>query len=66
MKIKIKEIIKFILIFLLYLLYSDIIIIILTKLGVNIKVLPNNLKIAIMFLINLYFIAKVLKKILKI
>ena len=53
MKIKIKEIIKFILIFLLYLLYSDIIIIILTKLGVNIKVLPNNLKIAIMFLINL-------------
>ena len=50
MKIKIKEIIKFILI---YLLYSDIIIIILTKLGVNIKVLPNNLKIAIMFLINL-------------
>ncbi len=50
MKIKIKEIIKFILIFLLY---SDIIIIILTKLGVNIKVLPNNLKIAIMFLINL-------------
>ena len=41
------------LIFLLYLLYSDIIIIILTKLGVNIKVLPNNLKIAIMFLINL-------------
>lgn len=53
MKIKIKEIIKFILIFLLYLLYSDIIIIILTKLGVNIKALPNNLKIAIMFLINL-------------
>ena len=53
MKIKIKEIIKFILIFLLYLLYSDIIIIILTKLGVNIKILPNNLKIAIMFLINL-------------
>ena len=53
MKIKIKEIIKFILIFLLYLLYSDIIIIILTKLGDNIKVLPNNLKIAIMFLINL-------------
>lgn len=53
MKIKIKEIIKFILIFLLYLLYSNIIIIILTKLGVNIKVLPNNLKIAIMFLINL-------------
>lgn len=53
MKIKIKEIIKFILIFLLYLLYSDIIIIILTELGVNIKVLPNNLKIAIMFLINL-------------
>lgn len=53
MKIRIKEIIKFILIFLLYLLYSDIIIIILTKLGVNIKVLPNNLKIAIMFLINL-------------
>lgn len=53
MKIKIKEIIKFILIFLLYLLYSDIIIIILTKLGVNIKVLPNNLKIAIMLLINL-------------
>lgn len=53
MKIKIKEIIKFILIFLLYLFYSDIIIIILTKLGVNIKVLPNNLKIAIMFLINL-------------
>lgn len=53
MKIKIKEIIKFILIFLLYLLYSDIIIIILTKLGVNIKVLPNNLKITIMFLINL-------------
>lgn len=53
MKIKIKEIIKFILIFLLYLLYSDIIIIILTKLGVNIKVLPDNLKIAIMFLINL-------------
>ena len=53
MKIKIKEIIKFILIFLLYLLYSDIIIIILNKLGVNIKVLPNNLKIAIMFLINL-------------
>ena len=53
MKIKIKERIKFILIFLLYLLYSDIIIIILTKLGVNIKVLPNNLKIAIMFLINL-------------
>ena len=53
MKIKIKEIIKFILIFLLYLLYSDIIIIILTKLGVNIKVLPNNLKIAYMFLINL-------------
>ena len=53
MKIKKKEIIKFILIFLLYLLYSDIIIIILTKLGVNIKVLPNNLKIAIMFLINL-------------
>ena len=53
MKIKIKEIIKFILIFLLYLLYSDIIIIILTKLGVNIKVLPNNLKTAIMFLINL-------------
>lgn len=53
MKIKIKEIIKFILIFLLYLLYSDIIIIILTKLGVNIKVLPNNLKIVIMFLINL-------------
>lgn len=53
MKIKIKEIIKFILIFLLYLLYSDIIIIILTKLGVNIKALPNNLKITIMFLINL-------------
>ena len=53
MKIKIKEIIKFILIFLLYLLYSDIIIIILTKLGVNIKILPSNLKIAIMFLINL-------------
>ena len=53
MKIKIKEIIKFILIFLLYLLYSDIVIIILTELGVNIKVLPNNLKIAIMFLINL-------------
>ena len=53
MKIKIKEIIKFILIFLLYLLYSDIIIIILTKLEVNIKALPNNLKIAIMFLINL-------------
>ena len=53
MKIKIKEIIKFILIFLLYLFYSDIIIIILTKLGVNIKILPNNLKIAIMFLINL-------------
>lgn len=53
MKIKIKEIIKFILIFLLYLLYSDIIIIILTELGVNIKALPNNLKITIMFLINL-------------
>ena len=45
MKIKKKEIIKFILIFLLYLLYSDIIIIILTKLGVNIKVLKKILKI---------------------
>ena len=53
MKIKIKEIIKFILIFLLYLLYSDIIVTIITKVGIDLKVLPTTSKIILMMLINL-------------
>lgn len=53
MKIKIKEIIKFILIFLLYLFYSDIIVTIITKVGIDLKVLPTTSKIILMMLINL-------------